>query len=1095
MKKNHGSRIVAALLAVVMLLAGAPVALAQSPQDPALGAQSTLTAAQQALEACVSAYDDRAADWEELSALYAAAALGDYTAGVDLTGVALPSQAPSAPSAAVYYALMTGDGAAAKTAAEQLIADGKVADPGYAYGYALNILAVEAYNNAVDTPLAYDRANAVTTLLQQRDGDGYTYEGTPLYDTAGLALAALTLFSDEDAVGVEQARTALIAWITEGIEQGIGDANSLALVITGLVAAGENTDKCLKELLTCYLGEGKFESSYAPGEPNAFATKQAARALAEAISGKSFFIEMVNNPHGFRLVAQQALEACVSAYDDRAADWEELSALYAAAALGDYAAGVDLTGVMLPSQAPSAPSAAVYYALMTGDEAAAKTAAEQLIADGKIVDPGYAYTYALNILAVEAYNNAADMPLAYDRANAVTTLLQQRDGDGYTYEGTPLYDTAGLALAALTLFSDGDAVGVEQARAALIAWITEGIEQGIGDANSLALVITGLVAAGENTDDCLKELLTCYLGEGKFESSYAPGEPDAFATKQAARALAEAIHRVSYHTAMRLNAKAEGTGGEGGGEGGGSGEGGGAETDDFVYITVTGPNNTTMLSRTKLVLTSGMTPLEALRKSGLSITEESGYVSAIEGVKERDYGVGSGWLFKVNEIYGIMQGATQYRLKANDELVWYYTHDYVKDEGSKSWSEENKTLETPSIAPKQARLDAAAALLKAAQDNGAPVSDLALLALARSGDAPQKLLEQFYERLLEQLYASQGVLSSNRYTEYSRTVLALTAAGFDPTRVTSVSQGDDERAFDLTAPLADFDKVTKQGVTGAAYALLALDCGNYKAVEYAALRSRYVAYLLDGQLDDGGFALTEDKTAAADPDVTAIVLQALAPYESAAEAVQRAVNRLSTLQQADGGFATYGEPTCESAAQVVIALCCLDIPIDDARFVKEGGSALDAMLRYRLEDGAFSHTSTGEADAMATEQALMALTALSCRERDANLFVTFYDVAQLDEKAALEALAAAGVLRGMGDGRFCPDEPITAAQYYTALARAKGLEAAASQGAWYEGYLEAAAAHGLIDKDELPAPNAPIPLYETRAQAAQAIYEMWEAAS
>ena len=47
--------------------------------------------------------------------------------------------------------------------------------------------------------------------------------------------------------------------------------------------------------------------------------------------------------------------------------------------------------------------------------------------------------------------------------------------------------------------------------------------------------------------------------------------------------------------------------------------------------------------------------------------------------------MGSGWLFRVNEAYGILQGASQYRLQAGDELVWYYTLDYVGDEGSKDW--------------------------------------------------------------------------------------------------------------------------------------------------------------------------------------------------------------------------------------------------------------------------------------------------------------------------------------------------------------------------------------------------------------------------
>ena len=100
----------------------------------------------------------------------------------------------------------------------------------------------------------------------------------------------------------------------------------------------------------------------------------------------------------------------------------------------------------------------------------------------------------------------------------------------------------------------------------------------------------------------------------------------------------------------------------------------------------------------------------------------------------------------------------------------------------------------------------------------------------------------------------------------------------------------------------------------------------------------------------------------------------------------------------------------------------------------------------------------------------------------------------MPQREAVEALASAGVLCGMGDGSFCPDAPVTVAQYYTALARAKGLEAEPGQGAWYEGYLEAAAREGLAQPEELADPNAPMTQGQTRAQAAAELYELWKAA-
>ncbi len=801
-------------------------------------------------------------------------------------------------------------------------------------------------------------------------------------------------------------------------------------------------------------------------------------------------------------LAQEVLEQCLAAYGGKAADWEELSAIYAALAKGDYTKGVSLEEVTLPAM-PEEPSSALFQALMTGDLEAARQAAETLVQEGELADPGYGYGYALNLLAVEAWNRSAEVPLSYDRQQAADRLLGYRyeggPGYGYSYDGvySDDFDTAGLALAALTLLDDGEISGLQEAKEALLGWILQKAQEGIGNPNSLALLITGLTAAGQATDVAVQELLGFYLGEGRFESSFLPGEPDAFATKQAARALSEALDKASFFTSVRLNPAGLQEGAQESGQQGAEEPGEEQEpqpVQEFIYLTVTGPEGV-LLPRTRLSYADGMTPLDALGQSGLSFVQSGGYVSAIEGIAERDYGVGSGWLFRVNEAYGILQGASQYRLQAGDELVWYYTLDYVEDEGSKDWKDpELPGLTEPvSATVQQAREMLVEALLDKLEEQG-PSSgdDLVVFSLARGGDVSQELLQQWYESFCERAAAAGGRLSSSKYTEYSKAVLTLTAAGFDASKA-AASQERPE-GYDLTEPLTQLDRVSAQGVTGAAYALLALDCGNYRAQESDALRGQLVAYLLDNQLDDGGFALTNDKADAADADVTAIVLSALAPYEQAAQAVQHALDCLAGMQMESGGFASYGQESCESTAQVILALCRLGIDTQDARFVKEGGTLTDALLRYQLEDGSFSHTPGGQSDPIATTQALMALTALSCGERGADLFVTFYDLTGAAQREAVEALASAGVLCGMGDGSFCPDAPMTVAQYYTALARAKGLEAESGQGAWYEGYLAAVVQEGLAQPEELAEPDAPLAQGQTRAQAAAELYELWKAA-
>lgn len=259
---------------------------------------------------------------------------------------------------------------------------------------------------------------------------------------------------------------------------------------------------------------------------------------------------------------------------------------------------------------------------------------------------------------------------------------------------------------------------------------------------------------------------------------------------------------------------------------------------------------------------------------------------------------------------------------------------------------------------------------------GASGGEWVVLALARGGqlDAQELYAQDYLDRLEEYVAAKRGVLHQRKYTEYSRVVLALTALGLDPTQC---------GGYDLLAPLGDFQKIVWQGANGPAWALLALDSGSYPmpaapvgAVQ--ATRQMYVEELLDRQSSDGGWSLTGEGQG--DPDVTGMVLQALAAYreqEPVAEGVEAGLSYLSSVQDAGGGFFAQGEESLESTAQVVVALCALGIdPATEARFQKSGGGPVDALLRCRREDGSFSHTPGCPGDQVASEQGLYALAAL-----------------------------------------------------------------------------------------------------------------------
>ena len=92
--------------------------------------------------------------------------------------------------------------------------------------------------------------------------------------------------------------------------------------------------------------------------------------------------------------------------------------------------------------------------------------------------------------------------------------------------------------------------------------------------------------------------------------------------------------------------------------------------------------------------------------------------------------------------------------------------------------------------------------------------DWLIFGLARSGvKVSQKYFDTYYKNVEAAVREKNGILSERKYTEYSRTVLALTAIGKDPASVAG---------FNLLRPLADFEQVAKQGINGTIFALLAL---------------------------------------------------------------------------------------------------------------------------------------------------------------------------------------------------------------------------------------------------------------------------------
>ena len=271
--------------------------------------------------------------------------------------------------------------------------------------------------------------------------------------------------------------------------------------------------------------------------------------------------------------------------------------------------------------------------------------------------------------------------------------------------------------------------------------------------------------------------------------------------------------------------------------------------------------------------------------------------------------------------------------------------------------------------------------------------------------------------IVQERYRLPEKLSSSKATEWHRIALAVLAMGGDPTNFGTDENGQPINLIaDGTCDRGKTASLGRQGINGWIWGLIALDSKRYEIPDGAFYsRDDIISEILCRQLSDGGFALSGNIS---DPDITAMAVQALAPYynsekrysymqkalktevnKTVREVVDSALLCLSELQLETGDFLSWGTQNVESTDQVLTSLCCLNIdPLSDERFIKNGKTLLDGILLYQMPDGGFAHSFKfdpenpaavpNKSNSMAGEQTLYTVAALWRQE---NGMRTLYD--------------------------------------------------------------------------------------------------------
>lgn len=394
-----------------------------------------------------------------------------------------------------------------------------------------------------------------------------------------------------------------------------------------------------------------------------------------------------------------------------------------------------------------------------------------------------------------------------------------------------------------------------------------------------------------------------------------------------------------------------------------------------------------------------------------SITDAAGNT-----LKEKGDGKSSGWMFGIavkggNETLPKTTLDNTY-LKDGDTLRLFFTDTYIPLDPT---DPAVPGAEVPGFDEAYA---GAKAYIQSAVS--APVVSYLFGEWAVLGQARAKVplseayIAAYYEKVVAYVKAnigSDGVLvdpeSHNpTVTDNERIILALTAIGKDPANV-----GGENLLKALQNK--DIMQVTDTSNT------------DINSRNYTSDTSWLVQAVLAQQNEDGSWRASADTKPVGDVDMTAMALQALAPYykdggnETVNTAVEKALNWLS-------GKYRSGYDSSESCAQVVIALSALNLDANtDARFTKtvEGKtlSVLGNLLQYRVaENGGFKHQFADKAvNEMATEQALCAMAAYARFTEKANALYDMTDAACAHRFGEWQVTVAATCTKDGVSRRIC----------------------------------------------------------------------------
>ncbi|MGE5485405.1 MAG: S-layer homology domain-containing protein [Ignavibacteriales bacterium] len=536
------------------------------------------------------------------------------------------------------------------------------------------------------------------------------------------------------------------------------------------------------------------------------------------------------------------------------------------------------------------------------------------------------------------------------------------------------------------------------------------------DANvySTAEVVKALCEAGVNP------LSSPWLKSGKNMMSYLVGCQGANGQVKSVKGTADFLGAVAAFSSAGFSV----AGSDAGSDPGDDGNNGGEQPQEItVTVEVRGKDGKAMRSRRAVDLDpSDPTPLAALQATGADVVvRDGGYVAAIDGLSQSG---ASGWKYAVNGVVP-SAGCAEYELDDGDSVVWFWAKDY-RDTGGFQDTIAGENLPPlplkPELSPDQVR--------------------------------QREALRQAAVRRLEEIRdGSSGDPGAFLETSPGCEVLAIPGAGADDT----AAMTRDEMAYWKAALERNVVGETDEVAPGAAVTI-GDETGEFEiAFPANAFGGRQVVSIVEGgPVDAGDYTLPRSHLGVTPVySVTAGEMLLAAPVNVSIRVVPPGDDRPGDLIMARYDASTQrwiplpsvydpanGQITASSTALGSFAVFKRTSPV--VSFADVSGrygwaeESVKMLATAGYVDGVTPSSFEPGRDVTRAEFVKMLLLVMGIQPLDGRA-APFVDVSGNEWHAGyLSAAASAGLVMGLPDGLFRPDDPINRQEVAVLLARSAG---------------------------------------------------------